>query len=295
MRLFLAMFLFAHFASAQTPEIEAATKAKLATLKFLGTLHDAESGGYRNEANAKPSLRATNAAVKATKYLGGKLDDAEKTKTFVLGCYDDKTGAFAEPGGKPDVTTTCIGVMAAMELGVAKEKIAKAPDYIASNAKNFEEVRIGAAAVEAWGGVKDWKRDLKPWSEIAAKERESWKSISPLSLDMNGWPTRHGGMAAFQLRMGESPKIEDLADSQRNDGAWGWDGQPSDTSSTYRVMRALHMLKSRPKETAKLREFIAKHRNDDGGYATKPGDKSSAAGTYYAVIVLKWLDELEKK
>ena len=45
----------------------------------------------------------------------------------------------------------------------------------------------------------------------------------------------------------------------------------------------------------KLREFIAAHRNKDGGYATKPGDKSSMSGVYYATIITKWLDEMEKK
>ena len=60
-------------------------------------------------------------------------------------------------------------------------------------------------------------------------------------------------------------------------------------------MRALMLLKEKPKDAKKLREFIESHRNKDGGYATKPGDKSSMSGVYYATIVTKWLDEMEKK
>ena len=82
------------------------------------------------------------------------LEEKYRTKTehaaFVLTCFDPKTGGFAEPGGKPDVPTTSIGVMAAAELGIPKEKYAKSMDYLKENAKTFEEVRIGAAAVEAW-------------------------------------------------------------------------------------------------------------------------------------------------
>ena len=43
----------------------------------------------------------------------------------------------------------------------------------------------------------------------------------------------------------------------------------------------------------KLREFIEAHRNKDGGYATKPGDKSSMSGVYYSTIITKWLDEMK--
>ena len=87
----------------------------------------------------------------------------------MLSCYDPKTGAFAEPGGKPDVAITSIGVMAAVELGIPKEKYAKAMDYLKANAKTFEEVRIGAAAVEAWG-VKDCPFELEPWFQVGSDE-----------------------------------------------------------------------------------------------------------------------------
>ena len=286
------LLCFASYASAQTPE-------QAVTLKFLGSLYDAESGGYCAQPKGKPSLRATNAVVKATKYLGGKLEDKEKTAKFVLGCYDDKTGAFAEPGGKPDVTTSCIGVMAAMELGIAKEKIAKAQDYITVYAKEFEEVRMACAAVEAWGGPKDWKQEaIVEWFKtlFGVVVAESLIKDPQESVRVGA----SGAVALIRLGIhddaGDKATISVCQEGQRDDGGWGKAGEKgSDMESVYRVMRAFFMLKEKPKDPAKLRSFIAKHRNHDGGYAAKPGEKSSAAVTYYAVIVTKWLDELEKK
>ena len=69
----------------------------------------------------------------------------------------------------------------------------------------------------------------------------------------------------------------------------------SDMETTYRVMRALYLARERPKQSAALRDFVGQCRNPDGGYGPKPGDKSSVGGVYYAMIVTKWLDELEKK
>jgi hypothetical protein len=285
------LLCFTSFASEQTPEIEAAVKAKLATLKFLGGLYEAESGGYRNEPMAKPTLRATNAAVKATRYLGGQLDDKEKSAKFVLSCYDDKTGAFAEPGGKPDVTTTCIGVMAAMELGITKEKIAKAPEYITANAKEFEDVRIGAAAFEAWGveGWKDSESTKTSWLVVAFKYQTEKKALSPRE-SASAW------VVFMRLLPSTKEKLIGISYEQLGDGGWGLTGQnSSDMETIYRVMRYHYMAGCKPGETKKLREYVEQHLNSDGGSEVKIWAKSSAIGTYYAVIITKWLDELEKK
>ena len=39
-----------------------------------------------------------------------------------------------------------------------------------------------------------------------------------------------------------------------------------------------------------LRTFIAKCRNEDGGYGVAPGQPSNLSGTYYAAIIRYWLD-----
>lgn len=310
MRLSFALVLLLPSVSfAQTDEMVKAVErdqaAKRTAKWVLGC--EAPGGGFylapqdpKDDAKTQPSLRATNGAVRALKYLGFPLlkGEREKHAAFVLKCYDPKTGAFAEPGGKPDVATTSIGVMVAMELGVPKEKIAKAMDYLKENAKTFEEVRIGAAAVEAWG-VKDCPFKVSDWFEIA---KADFPRMVPHMND--GGARAIGSIAAFVRRL-NLQKDNDakpaavaklMDDGQLADGGWNRQGaKAADIESTYRVMRAFMLLGEKPKGAAKLREFIAAHRNNDDGYATKPGDKSSMSGVYYCVIVSKWLDDLEAK
>jgi len=344
MRLSLVLvLLLPSLAGAQTEEKIRAIERQLQTLRTAKWVleQEAPTGGFylapqdpKLDAKPQPMLRATNGAVRALKYLGQPLlpKEREKHAKFVLSCYDPKTGAFAEPGGKPDVAITSVGVMAAVELGIPKADFAKAMDYLKENAKTFEEVRIAAAAVEAWG-VKACPFKLDDWFAVARKH------ITPLiSLDelltageekivasaRDGLAREVGSVAAFHLRLRNpvfgspdlvtAPKpnppipgfiqirIDDekvasglLELGQRDDGGWGKKGEKaSDIETTYRVMRAMAWTKSKPKEAEKLREFVAKHRTEDGGYAVKPGDKSSMSGAYYCVIVLHWLDEMEK-
>ncbi|MBN9119206.1 MAG: terpene cyclase/mutase family protein [Planctomycetes bacterium] len=253
------------------------------------------------DAAPRPSLRATNGAVRALKYLGAAIPNKEKHAAFVLSCFDPKTGGFAEPGGKPDVTVTSVGVMVAMELSVPKEKFAKAMDYLKENAKTFEEVRIGAAAVEAWG-VKDCPFKLDEWKEIAKGQGMKKGSIEALR---DGEARALGSAVAFNLRLGLTKREESgaghfLALGQREDGGWGKTGEKaSDIETTYRVMRALTLVPKRSGEkwfdAGAVRKFVDAHRNKDGGYATKPGEKSSMSGVYYCTIITKWLDEMEAK
>lgn len=303
---FALVLLLPSLAPAQTEEMLEAVQKKLdgqRTAKWILSC-EAPGGGFylaprdpRSNAVPRASLRATNGGVKALMYLGFPLlkGEREKHAEFVLSCYDPKTGAFAEPGGKPDVTITSIGVMAAAELGIPHEKYAKAMDYLKENARTFEEVRIGAAAVEAWG-VKECPFKLDDWFRIAD---EAGKQVRGDNKD--GGARNTGSLAAMLLRLGRglppgNAVVEILQEGQRADGGWGKKGEKaSDIDSTYRVMRAMYLLKEKPKDVKKLREFVAARRNKDGGYATEPGGKSSMSGAYYAAIITHWLDELEKK
>jgi prenyltransferase beta subunit len=307
MRLAIVLLLLCpSFASAQTEETIQEIERKIAKLKAAKWVlqQEAEDGGFylapqppNIDAKPVPSLRATNGAVRALKYLGFPQLKGEREKhgAFVLKCYDPKTGGFAEMGGKPDVAITAIGVMAAMELQVPKEKFAKAMDYLKENAKTFEEVRIAAAAVEAWG-VKDCPFKLDEWFKVA-------KAFgSDIRREPNDGGARDAGAAvAMWLRLGrELPgggdEVSILKSGQRADGGWNVQGEKaSDIETTYRVMRALVLLNEKPKDTKKLRAFIESHRTDDHGFALKPGAKASMSGAYYCVIVSKWLDEMDAK
>jgi prenyltransferase beta subunit len=288
-------------ALAQSPDAAARKKE---TLKWVLELSD-PNGGFYNTAKepggeAKPSLRATSAAVRAIKYLGGDIPNKDKHSAFVLSCFDPKSGGFSEPGGNPDMAITSVGVMAAVELDIPKEKYAKAMDYLKENAKTFEDVRIGAAAVEAWG-VKDCPFKLDGWEKIAEQQVFGGDKPSFTSESLQDGEARElGSFLAFGMRLGILPLKPETAgfrinEGQRKDGGWGKHGEKSsDIESTYRVMRALMLIKEKPKDLLALKKFVESHRNKDGGYATKPGDKSSTGGVYYAVVVLKWLHEMEK-
>jgi len=298
----LLIVLLPGFAPAQDEKIDADIKQRLAASKFVQLLQDGKGGFASGPKDLNPSLKATSAAIRAIKYLTGKASVANVKlhAEYVLSCYDPKTGGFADtPGGKPDLTTTAVGVMAAIELEIPKDKLAKAMDYLKENAKSFEDVRIGAAAVEAWG-VKECPFDLKPWLEIAAKElREDGTAGKD-----EGIPRETASIIAMQLRLGvpekqlkNSNKLDDVLQAgQWPDGGYGRAGaKGSDLESTYRVMRAFVLMKERPKNRDGMRALIAKCRNVDGGFGVKPGDASTTAGTYFAAIITKWLDEMEDK
>ncbi len=293
----------------QNKDIQDAVERKLETIRYVQSCQDKSGGFHASPAGVKgdapPSLRATSAAVRSLKYLSGKpvaeaVPNAAKVTEFVMSCYDPKTGAFADtPGGKADVNVTSVGVMAAVELGVPRDKYRKAMDYIRENAKTFEEVRLGAAAVEAWG-VKECPFDLKPWLALADKQL----GADGTAGTAEGVGRETASVVAMKLRLGvprrelvNAAKIDDILQAgQWSDGGYGKAGaKGSDLESTYRVMRAFMLLKERPKDRAGMRAFLAKCRNADGGYGVTPGEKSAVSGVYYAAIITKWLDEMEAK
>jgi hypothetical protein len=57
-------------------------------------------------------------------------------------------------------------------------------------------------------------------------------------------------------------------------------------------MRAVHMLKLKP-DVARLRTFLGRCLNADGGYGVAPGQSSTIAATYNAAIIYHWLEPKE--
>jgi prenyltransferase beta subunit len=266
---------------------------KEATVAYLQKLQ-AKEGGFLLTASAdRPSLRATNGALRALKYFGGTVPDREACARFVKSCFDRETGGFADmPGGKPDVNSTAVGIMAVIEL-----KLPTAPPltdavlrYLGEHTRTFEEIRIAAAAVEALG-----KRPPQAdrWLAEILKGRHDNGTYGQGA----GLARATGGATVAVLRLGgkvDDPKavLDALDRGQRPDGGFGEEGGAgSDLATTYRVVRCYHMLKARPKAADRCRDFIARCRNQDGGYGVSPGQPSSVSGTYYAGIVLHWLEE----
>jgi hypothetical protein len=263
---------------------------KKATLAYVATLYDSNNGAYKVDAKAKPSLRATSGAVRTYAYLSEKAPNAGKNSEFLLSCYDAANGGFHEPGSQPDVAITSIALLAVGDLGLAEEKYPKAVDYLKANAKTFEDVRIGAAALEALKKKPDW---LDAWIKIANAQLNNDGTAGK----GDGQARDTASVAAMKLRLGyplanKAKVSEVIRDAQAADGGWTKAGaKSSDLETTYRVMRALMLLKEKPADVGRLNAFLAKCRNPDGGYSVEPRNASTMSGAYYAAAISKWMEK----
>ena len=94
-----------------------------------------------------------------------------------------------------------------------------------------------------------------------------------------------------QLRLGGKPQSKEavlrvLSDGQREDGGFGGSTPGgSDLEACYRIVRVIAYFDAQPLHPEKLRTFIAKCHNADGGYGERPKTPSSLHGTYYATIM----------
>lgn len=285
MRSLFVLLLLPAFAFAQTAD------EKKATLKFIDSLRDPETGAWavappKDGEKLKPSLRAVNGAVNAIKHFGGEVTDKEKVTKFVMGCYDEKTGAFAEPGEKPTVAMTSVGVLAATALGIPKEKYKKSMEYLKANAKAFEDYRLGAAAIEAYG-VKESGIDATDWVNAALKVSDQDVST----------PRGFASVVAMRVRLGfpleerQRPGARTiLRNGQGTDGGWTKpDAKKADAETAYRVMRAFVLIGEEPRDAEKLKKFVASCRRKDGGYGVDAEAPSSMSGVYYAAKISEWL------
>jgi prenyltransferase beta subunit len=267
---------------------------KQATIAYLQGLQ-ATDGGFlpaqprAQDRSPRSSLRATSGALRALKYFGGEPKDKEECLRFVQKCCSAADGGFADyPGGKIDVATTAVGLMALVELKAPLDDFRKtAVDYLAAKAKTFEEIRIAAAGLEA---VHERPAQADVWLEQLARMRHPDGTYGK----GDGMARATGGAVVAVLRLGGQVEHRDevvkvLKAGQRADGAFGKEGTPtSDLDTSYRVMRAFHMLKTKP-DAERLREFIGRCRNADGGYGVAPGQSSQVGSTYYAATILHWL------
>lgn len=280
-------------ASAQTAE------EKKATIAYLRGLQQKDGGFVATPAGASDAkqistLRATSAGIRALGYWGGEVPDKDAARKFVSQLVDKKTGGFlSSPGAaaKPDVYNTAVGLMAVVELKLPLDDIEKpAIQFLGEHAKNFEEIRIAVAGLEAVGKLppqgKDWLAQL----EKMQNPDGTWGKGAGAARDT-------GGTAVASLRLGgklgeRDNILKTMRSGQRADGGFGQaSSETSDLETTYRVMRCFMMLKEKPTDPAKVRAFIASCRAKDGGYGVAPGQPSNVGGTYFAGIVLKWLEE----
>jgi prenyltransferase beta subunit len=271
---------------AQSPE------EKKATVAWLCKLQTGDGGFQPAPGKAPSGLRATTSALRALKHFGGEAPDRATCDVFVKSCFDKETGGFADrPGGKPDVATTAVGIMAVVELKLPTEPYeAGVLGYLGSHVKSFEEIRIAAAGVEALGKQPPQSSKwLKEVIELRNRDGTFGKG------DGTARDTASAEVVLMRLtgklEIPNDALVKTLDAGQRKDGGFGKAGAPgSDLETTYRVVRCYHMLKAQPAAAERCRAFIASCRNADGGYGVAPGEPSGVSGTYFAGILLHWLD-----
>lgn len=258
-----------------------------------------EDGGFSGVKGEPSTISSTNSAIRVLKHVGSSIPDPIKATQFVKSCYvagENGTGSFSQtPGGKTDLMTTCVGLLAWGDLQMEHgTEVPAALKYLVETAKEYEQVRMSIAAFEAVG-VKD-KAAFEKWEKQyeAMANPDSTFGTGDKAAMMTG-----GTIAAF-LRMGlpvhEARRIlatELIRKNQKPDGGWSASaGDKGDLGTTYRVMRGMFMMDQQP-DVAKLREFIAARRTANGLYAAEPGGAGNLGSTYTATILLWWLRQLE--
>ncbi|WP_435009114.1 family 16 glycoside hydrolase [Tundrisphaera lichenicola] len=251
-------------------------------------------GGFAAKPGQASSLGSTSSAIRILGYVGGSVPDVPGAIAYVRSCHDPASGGFAPtPGGKPDVVTTAIGLMAISALKLDPKPYEEGANaFLSRNAGTFEEVRMAVAGLEA---IRANSLDFPRWSELV-KEGQNPDGTFGTGPEK---ARATGSRVVALLRMGvtlEEPQkgaiLAALRQGQRPDGGWSEGDGPSDLGSSYRIMRGFYMLKEKP-DLNRLRGYIAGLRQSDGGYAAKPGGPSELSPTYYCSIMSYWARQLD--
>ena len=293
----MRLLAFLVCATCLAPLVAQETAPDKATIAYVQKLQTS-TGGFlsvepKPNVRLAPTLRSTSAAVRALKYLTAEIPDPDACKKYVASCFDPATGGVSDmPGGKPDVFTTSVGIMAVAELKMPLDKYGKpVVDYLAKHVQTFDDIRIAVAGLER--------------IHKESPRHDRWlHDVNRLTIPETGDPGSGvardaASILVTRMRLGwdfkyTDPMVKLLQSGQRKDGGFGKDKvEGSDLETTYRVMRAFVMLKSKPRDTASIRGFVARCRNADGGYGMMPGDGSTVGSTYFAAIIVHWLNEMK--
>jgi prenyltransferase beta subunit len=253
------------------------------------------SGGFVNilppqGKTPRSSLRLTRTALRSFRLLAGRPANREAVIRYLKACYDPQRGGFADyPGAKPDAVSTAVGLMIFGELKLPVEPyVERGLKFMNDKTEGFEQIRMVASALEELNRTVP---QAKAWLKEIDHVRNSDGSYGSGS----GLARTTALYVMAQLRLGGKPESKEavlkvLRDGQREDGGFGG-SMPgdSDLEACYRIVRVFAYYDAQPRHPEKLRTFIAKCHNADGGYGERPKQPSSLHGTYYATIVRYWL------
>ena len=270
-------------ARAQTPEEYARTAA-------FAAAHQNKDGGFAAKLGGPSSLGATNSGLRTLRHVGGSVPDILACVKYVKSCVTPEGGFATTPGGKAEVNATALGLLAATELKISDTKIIRgAVAYLGRHARTFEEVRMAIAGLEAIGVTSP---DVPRWnSQIQGmRNPDGTFGAGPSQAFVTG------GAGAAIVRMGlkldrRDAVVAAIKAGQRPEGGWSKDAGPPDLASTYRVMRALFMLREKP-DVDRLMAFVKRCRKADGSYSSVPGGEGDLGGTYLGTIITFWTRQL---
>jgi poly(3-hydroxybutyrate) depolymerase/prenyltransferase beta subunit len=270
-----------------TAPVIAQTPSELSRTAVYVASFQNPDGGFAPKLGGASTLGATSSAVRTLGFDGGSIPDVLAAITYIKSCIDKESGGFAPtPGGKADVQTTAVGLMALNELKIAEPKTVEAAlKFLAETARTFDEVRIAVAGFEA---ARQTSPMSEEWTGLIVKTRNEDGTFG----QGEGQARETGGKAVALLRMGVALEKRDAVTSflkaaQRPDGAWCQKEGVSELETTYRIMRFFFMTKQKP-DLDRLASFLAKCRHSDGGYGVQAGADASPQGTYYASIIARW-------
>ena len=146
-------FVLAALGTAWTASTSTAqTPAEMAQTAAYAAAHQNKDGGFAAKLGRAVEPWLDQFGLRILKHVGGSVPDVLACVNFVKSCRVPGGGFAPTPGGKPDVVTTAIGLMAASELKIAdSDMIREAVAFLGKNARSFEEVRMAAAGLEAIG------------------------------------------------------------------------------------------------------------------------------------------------
>ena len=184
--------------------------------------HQNKDGGFAPAVGQPSSLGSTNAGLRVLRHVGGSVPDVLACVNYVKSCRVPGGGFAPAPGGKPDVVTTALGLLAASELKVVdSDMIREAVAYLGKNARSFEEVRMAAAGLEAIGV---YSPDAPRWHH----QIEGMRNRDGTFGTGSAVPFATGGSAAAILRLGyplenRQAVVSAIKAGQRPEGGWSKD------------------------------------------------------------------------
>ena len=197
----------------------------------------------RRQGRSSSSLGATNSGLKVLLHVGGSVPDVLGCIKYVKSCRDSTGGFAPTPGGKPDVITTAVGLMAASELKIADADHDQGGDRLLSARTPRASRKSGwpspasrpcmAPRPTSRGGSSRSRRMREPGRNLRRGAgpglRDRRRGRGDLADGAEARKTRRDHRA--RSRPASGPKAAGPRTT----------GRP-DLGATYRVMRALFML-----------------------------------------------------